>query len=309
MLNAQTSLLKWYSSQARLSLPWRTTTDIYHIYLSEIMLQQTQVSRVQAEYYPQFLQRFPTLLSLSQASLDDVYSLWSGLGYYRRAKSLHATAQLCPNGLPGSFNELLKLPGIGKYTASAICSFGYKQTLSVVDTNISRVLKRFFAKEIITDKEVWQLADNFLNTKQPTEHNLALMDLGATICTPKNPLCDSCPLAQWCQGKDEPSLYYKKKTMKYEDKKLVFGVCHKDGALAMVESKGMLELPTLEEFAQENFLGTYKHAITRFRIEVSLYLYDTEDENIRWIKRDSLKNAPISSLTQKAIQLYEKSLV
>lgn len=309
MLNAQKSLLKWYSSSARLSLPWRTTTDIYHIYLSEIMLQQTQVSRVQAEYYPQFLQRFPTLLSLSQASLDDVYSLWSGLGYYRRAKSLHATAQLCSNGLPESYDELLKLPGIGKYTASAICSFGYKQTLSVVDTNIARVLKRFFAKEIVTDKEVWQLADNFLNKNQPTEHNLALMDLGAMICTPKNPLCDLCPFVAYCQGKGEPSLYYKKKTMKYEDKNLVFGVCNKDGALGMVESKGMLELPVLEDFREENFLGKYKHAITRFRIEVSLYLCEVNDENIRWITLGDLENAPISSLTKKAIKLYKKSLL
>ncbi|MDQ7059837.1 MAG: hypothetical protein Q9M43_01345 [Sulfurimonas sp.] len=161
MSNAQKSLLDWYEKQARLSLPWRTTTNIYHIYLSEIMLQQTQVSRVEAEYYPRFLQRFPTLLSLSRASIEEVNALWSGLGYYRRAKNLHATAQLSPAGLPSTMSELMQLPGIGKYTASAICSFGYKQTLSVVDTNIKRVLKRYFAQEIPSDKEVWQLADDF----------------------------------------------------------------------------------------------------------------------------------------------------
>ena len=273
------------------------------------MLQQTQVSRVQAEYYPRFLKRFPTLLSLSKASLEEVNSLWSGLGYYRRAKNLHATAQLCKDGLPDSMQELLKLPGIGKYTASAICSFGHKQTLSVVDTNISRVLKRFFASTTLTDKEVWQLADSFLNTTSPTEHNLALMDLGAMICLPKNPSCEICPLVESCKGKEEPDLFYKKKTMKYEDKKLVFGVHEKEGSIAMIESKGMLELPQIEFNDSQNLLGTYKHSITRFRIEVSLYTCDSIGENTVWIPLDEMNSAPLSSLTKKALKLYEKSVV
>ena len=122
LLDSQNNLLTWYERDARSELPWRQTSDIYHIYLSEIMLQQTQVSRVEAEYYPRFLKRFPTLQSLSQASLDEVFSLWSGLGYYRRAKNLHATAQLCPNELPNTPSELEKLPGIGRYTESVFLS-------------------------------------------------------------------------------------------------------------------------------------------------------------------------------------------
>lgn len=304
----QTTLLKWYKKQARLSLPWRTTENIYHIYLSEIMLQQTQVSRVEAEYYPQFLERFPTLLSLSQASIEEVNTLWSGLGYYRRAKNLHATAQLMPHGLPSSKEELLKLPGIGKYTASAICSFGYKQTLSVVDTNISRVLKRFFVKATPTDKEIWQLADIFLNTSSPTEHNLALMDLGAMICLPKNPKCEECPLLEACKGKDNPDVYHQKKSMNYMDKTLSFSVEVENNSIAMIESKGMLELPRLDVINTENLVGSYKHSVTRFRLTVNLYLSPSNDENIKWIKLDSMTNTPLSSLTRKAINLYKMSV-
>ena len=272
------------------------------------MLQQTQVSRVQADYYPRFLKQFPTLLSLSQASLEDVYSLWSGLGYYRRAKNLHATAQLCPNGLPSSMEELLKLPGIGKYTASAICSFGYKQRVSVVDTNISRVLKRFFAKEGLTEREVWGLGDSFLNKDKSTEHNLALMDLGAMICLPKNPSCDVCPLKECCKGKNNPDLYYKKKTMKYEDKKLYFGLDIKNDKIAMLEENSMLVLPSIEPSDSTPLLGVFKHSVTRFRIAVSLYLHDFKEEEILWVALKNIENGPISSLTKKAINLYKKSV-
>lgn len=308
MFQAQKSLLQWYEKQARLTLPWRRTDNIYHIYLSEIMLQQTQVSRVEAEYYPRFLKRFPTLLSLSQASLEEVNTLWSGLGYYRRAKNLHATAKLVPNGLPDSKEELLKLPGIGKYTASAICSFGYKQRLSVVDTNISRVLKRVFAKESPTDKEVWQLADSFLNTSSSTEHNLALMDLGAMVCLPKNPACEICPLVEFCKGKENPDLYHKKKTMNYIDKTLSFALSVQGDSIAMMESKGMLELPSLQECDEACFIGSYKHAVTRFRLKVDLYLSDVKSENIKWVRLNAIQNEPLSSLTLKAINLYKKSV-
>lgn len=314
LLDSQESLLHWYATDARSKLPWRQTTDIYHIYLSEVMLQQTQVSRVASEYYPRFLERFPTLLELSKASLEEVFSLWSGLGYYRRAKNLHATAQLCPNGLPQTMQELQKLPGIGKYTASAICSFGYKQEVSVVDTNIARVLARFFALEDAKEKVLWSLADNFLNTQEPTSHNLALMDLGAMVCTPKNPNCEECPLSVQCLGKENPALYYKKKKMTYVDKELHQGVWIKDSSIAMVKSKegmykDMLELPSLEAFKYEDkTLGLFKHSVTHFRLKVYVYLIEELEEEVSWIALDSLSTSPISSLTQKALHIYKESL-
>ncbi|MFT5659669.1 MAG: A/G-specific adenine glycosylase [Sulfurimonas sp.] len=314
LLHSQNSLLSWYVTDARSELPWRKTSNIYHIYLSEVMLQQTQVSRVEAEYYPRFLKIFPTLESLSKASLDEVFSLWSGLGYYRRAKNLHATAQLCPDGLPNTSAELEKLPGIGRYTASAICSFGYKQSVSVVDTNIARVLARFFAKVDVKDKELWVLADNYLNLKSATEHNLALMDLGAMICTPKNPKCDICPLITGCIGKENPALYYKKKKITYVDKELHHAICIEDNAIAMVKSKegmykDMLELPSLEAHKHEDTcLGTFKHSVTHFRLKVFVYLVEDLGEDITWVALDSIASAPISSLTQKAFAMYEKSV-
>lgn len=311
----QESLLGWYETDARNSLPWRKTSDIYHIYLSEIMLQQTQVSRVASEYYPKFLQKFPTLSALSKASLEEVFSLWSGLGYYRRAKNLHSTAQLCPEGLPDTPKDLLKLPGIGRYTASAICSFGYKQSVSVVDTNIARVLARFFAEKDAKEKELWSLADKFLNTKNPTEHNLALMDLGAMVCMPKNSDCDSCPLSKECLGKENPDLYYKKKSKVYVDKELHFGMCVKENSFATVKSqegmyKDMLKLPSLEAHRYEDAcLGDFKHSVTHFRLKVFVYLVDEVQEDVTWVNMQDIDTAPISSLTQKALKLYKESLV
>ena len=314
LLSSQQSLLDWYARDARSELPWRKTSDIYYIYLSEIMLQQTQVSRVASEYYPNFLQKFPTILALSKASLEEVFSLWSGLGYYRRAKNLHATAQLCPNGLPDNLKDLLKLPGIGRYTASAICSFGYKQSVSVVDTNIARVLARFFAYEDAKEKELWILADKFLNTKNPTEHNLALMDLGAMVCIPKNPECGLCPLSKACLGKENPALYYKKKLKTYIDRELHFAIRIEDKSVAMVKSKegmykDMLELPSIEAHKYEDTcLGSFKHSVTHFRLKVFVYLIDEVEEEVIWVKMQDIDTAPISSLTQKALKLYEKSL-
>ncbi|MDB2562065.1 A/G-specific adenine glycosylase [Sulfurimonas sp.] len=314
LLNSQNNLLTWYEKDARNELPWRKTSDIYHIYLSEIMLQQTQVSRVEAEYYPRFLKSFPTLKSLSEASLDEVFSLWSGLGYYRRAKNLHATAQLCPDELPSTPAELEKLPGIGRYTASAICSFGYKQSVSVVDTNIARVLARFFATVDAKDKELWSLADNFLNVQSAREHNLALMDLGAMICTPKNPKCEECPLLSECEGKDNPALYYKKKKVTYVDKELHYGVCIENNSIAMLKSKegmykDMLELPSLEAHRYEDAcIGTFKHSVTHFRLKVFVYLVEDLKEDVIWIALDSIATSPISSLTQKALSIYEKNV-
>ena len=160
----------------------------------------------------------------------------------------------------------------------------------------------------MSEKEIWKLADDFLNKQRPTEHNLALMDLGAMVCLPKNPKCELCPFIESCKGKDTPELFHQKKTMKYENKKLYFGVSIKDENIAMIESKGMLELPQVEIYKEENLIGKYKHSITRFKIEVYIYRCDSSEEHIIWMPLESLRNAPISSMTKKAIKLYEKSV-
>ncbi len=309
-VQAQKQLLDWYEIHGRKDLPWRDASDVYHVYVSEVMLQQTQVKRVLEEYYFQFLEKFPSFLALAQAPLEEVFGMWSGLGYYRRAKNLHESAKLCVDAFPRDLKSLQKLPGIGRYTASAICSFGYHQSVSVVDTNIARVLARFFGEEDAKEAHLWELADEFLNSSNPTSHNLALMDLGAMVCLPKNPACEKCPFVASCQGSSEPDKYYKTQKKNYENKKLHFGICERNGKIAMNRSgegmyKDMLELPNIASTCQEeNLLGTFPHAVTKYRLEVNIYKVDFIAEDVLWIALDSLHGAGISSMTKKALKLY-----
>jgi A/G-specific adenine glycosylase len=315
---AQNALLKWYEEHGRHELPWRNSDDVYHIYVSEIMLQQTQVKRVMEEYYPQFLAQFPTLQSLSLAKEEEVLAAWSGLGYYSRARNLHATAKLTcevPVGckaFPTSRQELLKLPGIGRYTASAICSFAYHQNVAVVDTNIERVIKRYFGLLGQSVESVWKKAESFVNATQPTLHNQALMDLGSLLCLPQNPNCQNCPLSLTCKGKNEPELYTQKKKTVYEEMELFYGVALKEGKIALLLSKGpmykgLLELPTVEPI-EDDFIAEFRHSYTKYRLTVKLYRVEYEVNNALWFDVNSLENAHISSLTKKAL-LHIKAFV
>lgn len=308
MKKAQTALLKWYETNGRHELPWRLTDNLYHVYLSEIMLQQTQVKRVREEYYPQFLSKFPSLKILADAHQDEVLAAWSGLGYYSRARNLHKTAQLTQNGLPQTTKELMKLPGIGEYTASAICSFGLGQNVPVVDTNIARVLKRHFALLSPKVKTLWEKAEIFVNVKEPRSHNLALMDLGSLICLPKNPKCDECPLISSCLGKGEPEIYTQTKKTVYENMELFLGVCIKDDKIALETStqkmyKDMLVLPSVEPI-EEDFIASFKHSYTKYKILVKLYNMQEINQDVRWLNINELKEAPISSLTKKAQKFF-----
>jgi len=298
------TLLQWYNKEGRHNLPWRNTTNIYHIYLSEIMLQQTQVNRVQEFYYPKFLKLFPTLQMLSQATQEEVLSAWSGLGYYSRARNLHKTAQLLDKRLPNSIKELKKLPGIGEYTASAICSFGFEQPVCVVDTNIARVIKRFFALISPTAFNLRSQATIFLNQEFTRAHNLALMDLGSLICLPKNPNCKECPLSSQCLGKNEPEFYTKKIKKEYINMDLFLGVFIQNNKIALQVSKknmykNMLVLPSIEPL-DEKFLGVFKHSYTKYRLDVYLYKFSAPKEKFVWLDLDKFDEAPISSLTKKA---------
>jgi A/G-specific adenine glycosylase len=302
-------LLNWFQKHGRHELPWRKTTDIYHIFLSEVMLQQTQVSRVKEHFYPHFLKKYPTLQSLASATLDEILADWSGLGYYSRARNLHKAVQLCvEDGLPTSMAQLQKLPGVGRYTASAVCSFALNQHVAVIDTNITRVLKRYFA--LHEDKLVLKKAEEFLNQTSPKEHNLALMDLGSLICTPKNPTCKECPLSLTCKGKETPEFFTQKKKTQYESLELFLGVCVRDNKVALVKSqtnlyKGLLVLPSIEPDDEENFIASFKHSYTRYRINVKLYKSDIYDEECTWLGVEDMDDAPISSLTKKALKLLE----
>lgn len=301
-------LLLWYEAFGRDDLPWRQTSNDYHVYLSEIMLQQTQVSRVKEYYYPQFLSKFPTFEAISLTTLDEVLGLWSGLGYYARANNLYEVARICAKeGLPKSYDGLIELPGVGRYTASAICSFAHNQTTAVVDTNISRVLCRYFALRTPSQKLIWEKAFEFLNTTSSREHNLALMDLGAMVCTPKEPKCEICPLQGSCQGKTNPELFTQIKKMIYEKHELHLGVYIGQGEVALYKSqeslyKNLLTLPEVKPKKQD-FISSFNHSYTRYKLTVNLYKLATPPtkDGLVMVSLDRLFKAPISSLTKKAI--------
>jgi A/G-specific adenine glycosylase len=200
-------LLQWYAAEQR-ALPWRATSDPYAILVSEIMLQQTQVDRVLPKYR-QFLAAFPTLADLAHASTAEVIAVWAPLGYNRRAVSLQAIARqvMAEYGgrIPDTIEELLKLKGIGRYTAGALACFAYRKQVATVDTNIRRVLHRIFLglehpEPKANDAQILTLAEQVLPEGEAYNWNQALMDLGATICTGNNPQCPRCPLQELCQA-------------------------------------------------------------------------------------------------------------
>ncbi len=192
-------ILHWYSRSAR-EFPWRNENDPYRILVSEVMLQQTQTSRV-AEKYPPFIRRFPTFWSLARAPISSVIRAWRGMGYNRRAVHLHRLAKTVTaehrGKLPEDIGQLMLLPGVGAYTAHAIACFAFRRHVPVVDTNIRRVLSRFFPSEA-QRTDMWELAALTLPARKASDWNQALMDLGSTICTANNPGCDRCPVSRIC---------------------------------------------------------------------------------------------------------------
>lgn len=197
-------LLSWYGRHGR-DLPWRRTHDPYEILVSEIMLQQTQVSRV-LEYYPRFLARYPTAGDLASASASAVRDAWEGLGYYRRARNLHTTARLITRERAGRFPaepaDLARLPGIGRYTAAAVASFAYDAHIAILDTNAARVFQRVFGPGRRRGREarLWAVAEHVVPRGRSYDFNQAIMDLGATICTARQPACARCPVRGACDS-------------------------------------------------------------------------------------------------------------
>ena len=207
-LRDTTALLEWYKKEKR-DLPWRNTNDPYAIWLSEVILQQTRVDQGMA-YYHKLLGHYPTVNDLANAHQDEVLSLWQGLGYYSRGRNLHATAKKIQElgNFPSTYTSLLELKGIGPYTAAAIASFAFGERVAVLDGNVFRVITRFLASDLPIDKGTTRktfqsLLNEWIPTHAPADFNQAMMELGATVCTPKNPKCSECPLANNCAAFSE----------------------------------------------------------------------------------------------------------
>ncbi|ANF82914.1 A/G-specific adenine glycosylase [Acinetobacter sp. NCu2D-2] len=200
------ALLEWFDVHGRHDLPWQVADDPYKVWVSEIMLQQTQVKTV-LQYFDRFIERFPTVKDLGTAAWDDVAPYWAGLGYYARARNLHKAAGIVAarGEFPTTLKEWIELPGIGRSTAGALMSLGLRQYGVIMDGNVKRVLARFFAIEDdlskpVHERAMWQLAEELCPTERNHDYTQAIMDLGATVCTPKKPLCLYCPMQQHCKA-------------------------------------------------------------------------------------------------------------
>jgi A/G-specific adenine glycosylase len=253
---------EWYNNEKR-DLPWRHTSDPYKIWLSEIILQQTRVAQG-TDYYHRFLEKFPDIFSLAAAHTDEVLKIWQGLGYYSRARNLHETARYIAtemNGVfPASYSGLLKLKGIGEYTAAAIASIAYQEPRAAIDGNVKRVISRLFAIEDEINspegkKNISTLASEIIDFKNPGRHNQAMMELGATVCLPKKPKCGSCPLNTVCQALKEnkvAELPLKYNKTKVKDRFFNYLII-KNGEYIQIQQrktediwKGLYEFPLIE---------------------------------------------------------------
>jgi A/G-specific adenine glycosylase len=305
-------LLGWFRAHAR-DLPWRRARDPYAIWISEVMLQQTQVKTV-VPYWERWLARLPTVQALARASEHRVLKLWEGLGYYSRARNLQRAAKLIVAGhggeFPSAFDAILGLPGIGRYTAGAICSIAYNQPRPVVDGNVIRVLTRLFGlrgnpKERRTNEKLWSLAAELVEVAQQLDpksgcshFNQSVMELGATICLPQNPRCAQCPVKRICVARITdcverfPELPQRAAST---ERRVAAFVLERDGRYlvrqrpARVLNQGLWEFPnielnnnglTLAELARQHLgldhsraraLSTIRHTITRYRITLEVF--------------------------------------
>lgn len=271
----QKRLLKWFDIHAR-TLPFRGVRDPYAIWISEIMLQQTQVTTV-VPYYQRFMKRLPTVQALASARLDTVLKLWQGLGYYSRARNLHKAAGLIVSRHDGTFPDTLEaltaLPGIGRYTAGAIASIAFGRRVPVLDGNVMRVLCRLDRlpdnpKTAAAQKHLWHLAETLVPQRRPGDFNQALMELGATVCAPKSPDCAACPLQSLCSAyahDEQDVLPRMPKAAATPHYTVAVGLVIKDGKLLIDKRKpdgmlgGLWELPGGKKRKNE----TLKHTVAR----------------------------------------------
>ncbi|WP_431133495.1 A/G-specific adenine glycosylase [Psychroserpens mesophilus] len=290
-------LTNWYSINKR-ELPWRNTKNPYYIWLSEIIMQQTQIKQG-LPYYEAFVTNYPSVFDLANAQEQDVLKLWQGLGYYSRARNLHASAKYIANELdgifPSTYSEIIKLKGVGDYTASAIASICFNEPTAVVDGNVYRVLSRYFGISTPINssqgiKEFKMLATSLIDTKYPGDYNQALMEFGATQCKPKNPYCIVCPLKDHCVALQKgnidmlPVKLKKTKVVKKHFNFLVFMSSDKKTLFEQRNTKGiwrnLYQFPlveTVKELHSEDFKSHTKISSYLNNIEFEYSLYNTKE--------------------------------
>jgi A/G-specific adenine glycosylase len=304
------SLLRWYDQNLR-DLPWRKTRDPYAIWISEIMLQQTRVAAV-LEHYRLFLERFPDVQTLAAADEAAVLAAWSGLGYYRRARMMrHCAQQIMAdhNGhFPNTSAALQTLPGIGRYTAAAIASIAFAEPIAVVDGNVERVLQRLDGA-VLTSKEMWERAQSQLSLDRPADFNQAMMELGALICTPRQPKCQSCPARKWCVTQGESPRSTRPQTQ--SKKEIWCTLDHREGRVRLLQRlaksslmAGMWELPPAAPAKgrkkRHQPWQTFRHSITTTNYTVNVM--KARAAQGKWIPVAELSHVPLTGLTRKILR-------
>lgn len=334
-------LKQWYSKNER-DLPWRKSRNAYRVWISEIMLQQTQVATVEG-YFKRFVEAFPTVEYLAAADEHDVLKLWEGLGYYRRARSMHAAAKVVAEELGGEFpdtvDELMKLPGIGRYTAGAIVSIAYDKPAPILEANTYRLLTRLVAyrgdpMRSAGQKLLWRVAEELLPRREVSRFNQSLMELGSLVCTPRQPACENCPAEKLCFARQQgivDELLPTTKKMEYTDVREAAVVVEKLGRVLLrqcgeqerwtglwdfprfgVDSEGPLfaakEITEKlhEQTGVDAQLGplftTIKHGVTRYRITLDCYRAKHQSGRIR-----STSQSPIKWVSPKELSSYALS--
>jgi A/G-specific adenine glycosylase len=348
----QKNLLNWYEIEKR-EMPWRNNQDPYRILVSEFMLQQTQVKTV-IPYFERWIKSFPTLQKLAQARESTVLKHWEGLGYYSRARNLRKTAQKIQKEysgkVPDSMDEILKLPGVGRYTAGAVLSIAFGQKVPVLDGNVKRVLSRLFIlKENGSTRQseniLWETMENLLPETDAGNFNQAFMELGATVCLPKNPLCLLCPLKRTCKAKkaEQQNLYPPKKQPTPSTKIAVSaGIIYHRNKIYIQKRKigglmgGLWEFPggkfesgespeqCLQREIKEELgiaihidekLMIVKHSYTRFHVTLHVFLCrirsgqvsPTQCEEFKWVKVEALETYPFPAANVRIIKRLQNS--
>jgi A/G-specific adenine glycosylase len=347
-------LIAWYQDQAR-ELPWRNNSNPYAIWVSEIMLQQTRVDTV-IPYYQRWMQRFPEVVDLAEASLHEVLVMWEGLGYYQRGRNLHRAASIIlteyGGELPHDLNNLKKLPGIGEYTAGAIASIAFGMDIPVLDGNIRRVLARIYnitepVKSPQVENRLLDLAMADLPKRRAGVYNQALMDLGALICTPRNPSCQSCPINHLCRAYQlgiQAQLPIKLPKLKIPHRNATAAIIFRDDQVLITQrpNKGLLgglwefpggkQLPKEDmksclyreiheeigiEIAIGDLIGIYQHAYTHYRVTLHAYcchIVSIEKpqplrvQDLRWVNISKLDEYPMGKLDRSiATQIQQET--
>jgi A/G-specific adenine glycosylase len=317
-------LLRWYSTHQR-DLPWRRTRDPYRIWVSEIMLQQTRAESV-IPYYQRFLDRFPSQQALAAASDEEVLASWSGLGYYSRARNLHAAARLMAGVFPRDYQAIRDLPGVGDYTAAAISSIAFGLPYAALDGNVMRVVARLTGDPANiaagrTRAKFRAIAQEWLDRRRAGAFNQAMMELGATVCLPRSPRCEICPLAARCEARragSQSQLPVKRPATAPVKIAMEVAIVERRGRLVLWQRSadarrlgGFWELPSPEQLpaaAELPVIGTFRHAITRNDYHVTVRSGRLAGQAraarpLRWIPMATVPSLPLSTTARKALRL------